>query len=421
MKLAILGTDNDILALAAAARRAQHDIVWLGDVRPADAADLSSLAPAKPDNAANWELLLDRNVADAVLVGRGVAAPELLADRIKRLAAGGVPLLVVQPAFDSVLTCYEVDMIHREAGGIVQHYNPLMGHPAIAEIAEWMRSGHPDIGTIHQIACERGVATPSRPIVLAHLARDVELLAAFVGDIRRVTAIGPRPDDSSYAALQVQLNPTTDASLQWSVSFADSANANLECTFRGEHGRVTLRIDERAPNNSPPWHLETSVAGKRELVPLAACDSAAAAIERLARAVAATQSDHPARISTWDAATRAMEVVDAIELSLQKGRTIEVFQQQLTEQLAFRGTMAAFGCGILLLAFLTLVVVAILGAGEGAVKQRWGTWKFVLLAVLAFFLFLQTIPFLAGKSKSPRGEQPKPSPDNSNLPPGRTP
>ena len=93
-----------------------------------------------------------------------------------------------------------------------------------------------------------------------------------------------------------------------------------------------------------------------------------------------------------------MEVVDAVELSLQKGRTIEVFQQQLTERLAFRGTMAAFGCGLLLLAFLAIVVIAILGGAEGMVREKIApAWPLLLLAVLAFFLLLQAIPLLAQK------------------------
>src|SRR5207248_1992378 len=106
-----------------------------------------------------------------------------------------------------------------------------------------------------------------------------------------------------------------------------------------------------------------------------------------------------AGFSTWEAATRAMEVVDAAELSLQKGRTIEVYQQQLTERLAFRGTMAAMGCGLLLVAFLAVVVVAVLGGAEGIVRQKVApAWPLVLLAVLAFFLLLQAVPLLVRKS-----------------------
>jgi hypothetical protein len=98
-----------------------------------------------------------------------------------------------------------------------------------------------------------------------------------------------------------------------------------------------------------------------------------------------------------------MEVVDAADLSLQKGRTIEVFQQQLTERLAFRGTMAAMGCGLLLVAFMVLIGVGILGGVEGLDRRHLvNSWSIVLLAVLSFFLLLQAVPLLAGKSNRDR-------------------
>src|SRR5207237_9971689 len=113
--------------------------------------------------------------------GRGAAASELHVERIKRLAAAGVTMLVVHPVFDSVLPYYEVDMARRESGAVIQHYNPLTGHPVVSEVAAWLRDGHKSIGTIHQLSCERRVTTADREIVLAHFARDVELLSAVVG------------------------------------------------------------------------------------------------------------------------------------------------------------------------------------------------------------------------------------------------
>ncbi len=93
-----------------------------------------------------------------------------------------------------------------------------------------------------------------------------------------------------------------------------------------------------------------------------------------------------------------MEIVDAIELSLQKGRTIEVYPQQLTEQLAFRGTMAAFGCGLLLLGLFVLAVAGILGDALNVPLMHY--WPWALLAVLAIFLLLQTVPWLAEKRRA---------------------
>jgi hypothetical protein len=405
MKLAILGTDSDILQLATAARSERHEIVWLGDVRAEETSAFNSVVPGIADRGSEWELLLDRAIADAVLVGRGKASNELRAERVKRLATEGMPLLIVHPAFESVLTYYEIDMTRRETGAIVQHYNPLMGHPVAAEAANWVRNGHPEIGTIHQLSCERRVKLADRSDVLAHFARDVELLATVAGDIRRVTAIGPAIDATSYAALQIQMLAAAAPSLRWSVGYAATA-AELEMALHGERGIVVIRIINETNDQSLQWQIETSENGDSHNQALATYDPAGAAIRRLSEAIASSDTlvDRNAK-STWDAATRSMEVVDAADLSLQKGRTIEVFQQQLTERLAFRGTMAAMGCGLLLVAFMVLIGVGILGGVEGLDRRHLvNSWSIVLLAVLAFFLFLQAVPLLAGKSNRDRGK-----------------
>lgn len=399
MKLAILGTDSAILALIAAAQNNQHEIEWIGDVRPVDTAALTHLTDGLPDRAAQWELLLDKASVDAVLVGKGTASSELRAEQIKRLATESVPLLVVHPAFDTVLTYYEIDMTRREYGAIVQHYNPLIGHPFTAEVAEWVRDGHPLIGPIHQVSCERQLADATREAVLPHFARDAELLAAVAGDIKRVTAIGPKPNDASYASLQVQMNAAAAASVHWTIGYAKTGASGLGLSLRGESGIVAIQI------GSPVWQVAVTGEDIQENESLDVFDPADHAIARLARAVGQSQAIDKANASTWEDATRSMEVVDAAELSLQKGRTIEVFQQQLTERLAFRGTMAAIGCGVMLIAFFALVVIAIVGVAEGDVRPKIvSAWSLILLAVLAFFLLLQAVPFLVRRPTVDRSE-----------------
>jgi hypothetical protein len=95
-----------------------------------------------------------------------------------------------------------------------------------------------------------------------------------------------------------------------------------------------------------------------------------------------------------------MEVVDAVELSLEKNRTVDVHQQQLTEQMAFRGTMSAFGCGLLLIGFFALVIVTIIGGAENeGRRQLINSWPIILLAVLAVFLLFQFVPLLIVKRR----------------------
>jgi len=146
MKLAILGTDIDILRLVTAARAAGHECVWVGEVRPSDANAVRELAADATDRANTWELLLDRGTVDGILVGHGVATAELRTEQLKRIAAEGVPVLVAHPIFESVLPYYEIDMARSESRGIVQHYNPLFEFPAALRLSQWVRDGHPTIG-----------------------------------------------------------------------------------------------------------------------------------------------------------------------------------------------------------------------------------------------------------------------------------
>ncbi len=407
MKLAILGTDADVLRLTVAAQEAGHEIIWLGDVRPDNAAAISRLASGLVDRASEWELLLDRGVADAVLVGRGMSPSDVRAEQLKRLATEAVPLLVVHPAFDSVLPYYEVDMTRRETGGTVRHYNPVAGHPILADLAKWVGDGHTAIGPIHQVTCERRLADCSRESVLRHLARDVEPLAVVAGDIRRVSAIGPSIDQISFASLQAQMTCSGLPSVRWSVGSSAGADCGLAITLVGERGTVTCFVfDVPDTDRHAPWQLETITANQDDRRALEPHDPARAAIRELEQAVMETSVARRDTMSTWESATRAMEVVDAVELSLEKGRTIDVHQQQLSERLAFRGTMAALGCGLLVLGFAVIVLVTLIGGAEGeAGQQLVPAWPLVLLAMLGFFLLLQAVPVLAQQSKKKHAEK----------------
>ena len=406
MKLAVLGSDPDILRLVAAAVAQGHELVWLGDVRPADERAMARFIPRLDDRAAQWELLLDRNIADAVLVGRGTAGDELRAEQLKRLAAEAVPLLVVHPVTESVLTYYELDMVRRETGAVLHHFNPVVRHPILPTLAEWMRDGHPAIGTIHQLTCEHRAESTQRASVVQLLARDVELMAAVAGPIRRVSAIGPEVRDVSFASLQIQMTTDGPASLRWAVGSPGGSLAGLQLTLVGERGSVLLRVpDDSQPGEAAEWQLETSAHAQTETEELSKFHPAQVAIEQFAAAISQASATGEPPASTWDAATRAMEVVDAVDLSLQKGRTIDVHQQQLTEQLAFRGTMAALGCGLLLVGFAVTVFITLLGGAEGPGGQKFlPAWPMVLLVVLSLFLLLQAVPLLASKAKKKPNE-----------------
>lgn len=394
MKLALLGTDADILALVDAALAAGHKIGWLGDVRPEDSPVLQRTLPGLPVSS-DWESLLDHRLADAVLVGRGTIAEPLRAEQLKRLVADIMPVLAVHPAGTSVLAYYELDMARHEVHGILRHYSPLTGSPAAAELAAWVAAGDSDIGLVHQIICERQLADCGRENVIRHLARDVEVLREIAGPIRTVSAVGPRMADSSYASLQVQMTGTGAATLRWAVAPSTNIESRAVFTLVGERGTAQLDLHGEHPQ------ITFVVGGERNTYSTPPFDAARAAIAALAATLPANGTEQSEKASTWQSATAAMEVADTIELSLQKGRTIEVHQQRLTEQLAFRGTMAAFGCGLLLLTLFVLVAAGILGdLVFPGLRLAVGTlWPIALLAVLALFLLMQAAPWLVKRRR----------------------
>jgi hypothetical protein len=182
------------------------------------------------------------------------------------------------------------------------------------------------------------------------------------------------------------------ATIRWAVTPAAKDNAAASLSLVGERGTAVLKF------SSTENRVTTTVGDSVEEFSTPPFDAPAAAVASLATALPANGTEQSESASTWQAATAAMEVVDTIELSLQKGRTIEVHQQRLTEQLAFRGTMAAFGCGLLMLMFLLLPLAGVVGDLFGVrIKQL---WPVMLLAVLALFLLMQALPWLV-KRRSP--------------------
>lgn len=371
MRFALLGADAESLPLAAAAVAAGHELAWQGDLSRADRAQFPWLAAV--DEAEQWEDLLIAETADAILIGRGTASDDLRARQVQELARLGRPMLVTFPLFSSVLTYFEVDMSRTEGGALLQYYNPLREAPALAATASWIADGHPRFGRVEQFAVTRAMVDRSREQVLRRFAPDVDLLSHVAGKLNRIGAHASTGADADYSALSVQLLGAAELPVRWNVEPPADAEG-LALHFICERGRETIWFDSQG------------------LVAQSPIAAAAGAIDRFARAVEAED----ASASTWLQALRAMELTDSIEISLRRGRMIDVHDQQLTEQLAFKGTMSAFGCGLLLVIIPALLVIGWIAGLVGIPVAEY--WPHVLLAILALFLGLQFLPKLLYKS-----------------------
>ena len=369
MKLALLGADVESLRLAEAAVTAGHEIVWQGDPSGGD-----PTAPwAGPHGSAGeWEQLLDAETADAVIVGHGAGGEELRAFQVQELVRLERPILTTFPLFGSVLTYFEVDMARTESGTLVQHYNPLVEPELLLEAGAWVQDGHPGLGRIEQIQGTRALADRSREVVLWHFARDVELLNVVAGRLNRIGAhAGAEGQEPNYAALSVQLLGPSEVPVRWSVE-PPGRQEGLTLTLVFERGRTTIEFDASA--------RITSANGQES--------PEAAAIERFVGAIESGDST----ASTWADALHAMELTDSIEISLRRGRMIDVHHQQLTEHLAFKGTMAAAGCGLLFLLVPLFFFVAWIAGRLGVPIGQFA--PHVLLGLLAIFLGMQFLPKL---------------------------
>jgi hypothetical protein len=386
MKLALLAaaTDADAHALADAARSAGHDVSWREDMQP--------LEPTA------WEALLDPESADAVIVGAALGDPDARARQIQELAKFGRPMLAVHPVVPSVISYFEIDMARGESGALLQHYNPLIEAPATSELAAWVASGHPQLGAVEQVVATRHAADRTRERVEWRFARDVQLLARLAGRLDRLGAHAAMGDpDAAYASLSVQLLGPRQVPVRWAIEPPAGAAA-LRVTLICARGRVTLYYD---PNDRAMELLEQGPDDERR-VPQAANSPAADAVSRFVADVAAGEGER----STWPAALDAMELTDSIEISLRRGRMIDIHHRELTEQLAFKGVMSAAGCGVLVVLVPLMLVLGWAAGLLGIPLSQY--WPHVLLALLAAFLAMQLLPRLlrANPSAAPRAEDP---------------
>ncbi|WP_428304769.1 hypothetical protein [Lacipirellula sp.] len=370
MKFALLGADAQSLPLLAAALAAGHEMAWAGDLSLAPDDDV--VWPGGADQGDEWEDLLVAETADAIIVGRGAAADDLRTRQVQEFARLGRPMLTTFPLFPSVLTYFEIDMSRTEGNGVLHYYNPLRDSSSLAGVEQWVVAGHPRFGRVEQIVATRALSNRSRDNVLHHFACDVDLLAFVGGKLNRIGAHASTGAEADYSALSVQLLGATELPVRWGVEPPAEAEG-LTLHFIGERGRESFWFD---------------AAG---LVAEPASAPARRAVDRFTAAIAAEAVD-----ASWQQALRAMELTDSIEISLRRGRMIDVHDQQLTEQLAFKGTMAALGCGLLLLLVPGLLVAGWLGGAVGFPLAEY--WPHLLLTILAIFLGLQFLPKLLYKS-----------------------
>ncbi len=377
VRIAFLGADAETPELArAAGSHRGFEIVGAAEIEAAEGLRLGLWPPGRVRMLETWEALLDSTFVDAVVVARG--NEDVRAEQLRKFTQTGVPVLASHPLLDSMLVYYELDMIRRETGSLLLPALAERNHPAVEALAALVASGADSpIGKVEQVHVERHVAEPSREVVLASFARDVDVLRRIAGDMTRLGAMAGGSGERAYANLGVQMSGPTGVAARWTVVPAATPGAKIALV--GSDGRATVEV----ASANGPWKIEMMAGDQRRSQTFEAWDPAVATLDQLALAIAGA-----AVAPTWVDAARSIELADTIDRSLHKGRTIELYYEDHSEEGTFKGLMTSLGCGILVFA-LGLVVVVSVAEQLGMPNTRF--WPYALLGGLALFLVLQLL------------------------------
>ena len=369
MRFALLGADAESLALADAAAAAGHAIAWREPAAP-------------PRRTFRGKRCFDEATADAVIVGAAGDA-DLRARQVQELVKQGRPLLAVHPVVPSVISYFEIDMARTESGAVLQHFNPLVESELVFATSP------------------RGFATAIRELGAVEQITATRCLADRVARARAV-ALRPRrascSPDSPAGSTASAPTPRRATPTRRTRRSACSSRARSQCPCVGPSSRrpggrscasrSSANAAARRWCSTPTTAAASSSCNRPKASPASAATGdppPARALERFAAAVAANDG----AASTWPAALDAMELADSIEISLRRGRMIDVHHRELTEQLAFKGVMSAVGCGVLV---VLVPLVLVVGWIAGLLKMPLSDyWPHVLLAFLAAFLALQLL------------------------------
>jgi hypothetical protein len=409
MKLALLGADDDSLDLIRWALEREVHVLTASYDSDDHAAVVRLLAP-NVRTTANWEELLLGSAADAVIVGRGgkeAAAragldfAERRADQLRKLVQARVPLIVVCPACEAIVG-FEIEMIRRDVKSVIVPYVPE-DRPPIRALAELISGDETPIGKIEQISFEREQTDRSREAVLIQLARDATLLRCLIGTIQTVSAtaaarplgrdpLGPKMKElPSLSNLSVTFGGEKGLTARWTVVPALNRIAG-ELTVIGERGKAKLQMPQDVD-----WSLEVMGHSVRT-VSVSPAETAKLTFAQLSHEIADVQQDD----SAWLAACRDQEAAEAVDRSLARGRTIELYAEEHTEEESFKGVMAMGGCLLLVMAVLVLFLAVIVEGLRLPMRSwpLWRLWPFYLLVLIGGFLLLQLLQLAVKREPS---------------------
>jgi hypothetical protein len=387
MHLAIVGICPLSRDLVLAAISLGHRITWY---LPAEGQAEAALGPGDVGGEQVtcvshelWESLLDSPTVDAVVLAEATTQEiDLRSDQWRRLTQAGTRILFIHPLVPSLLVYLEVDMLARESSAALVPYWPDAHSEPVRGLGTMSAGADYGIGfpKYEHVSYRRLLKDRSPQEVTKWFARDAALLDLVAGPFTEISAIGPDTSDAAYASLAVHLHGPAGVPVRWEVARAQTTEQATMSAI-GQEGERQITLGP--PQADGPG---ASVGGSAEA--LAGIASFATNRQLTSRP-----------LEDWQRSVRAMELADSIELSLRRGRRIDVYYRQLTEETSYKGMMSAVGCGLLLFAPMVLVVAGVINAVFGWRLTKF--WYLPVLAIFVGFLLLQLVARIMARRPEP--------------------
>lgn len=286
-------------------------------------------------------------------------------DLARRLAAAGKPLLVVPLTNHTTAFAYELTLLQTDQATLLLPLFAWRAHPLVQQVKELLSRGA--LGTLQHVELKRQVLpslpdgrVPSQEVANDFL-EDIDLLRLLLGDIGNVTAIRVGDVNAGLWSQTVTLGSRNGVPATWSLA-ADADQSSWHLTLAATAGRVVLA---GSPDAST---LTCTVTGLPCATPVTKVvhEPGTWWRDRFLRTLQSAAGSAVERVDSvatadWIDYTRAFEILEGIERSLRRRRTIDLEFEVPSERSQFKTHMTATGCSLLILT-LVAVVVFLLGA-----------------------------------------------------------
>ena len=398
MRFALTGNDRVALCVArAVALHPDHRLVR--QVASAHGHSTPLLA-AGVTHCQSWEDLLVDPEVDAVIVGE---EGEQGRQAVRQLAQAGKFVLFGPDLTQPAEFFYELALMEGESPGRLFPLLAARAHPAVLELGEML--DRQELGRLRHVRLERRIAANpdgasllSESVIERALLEDADLLRILCGDYDQVTALRSGDVEQGYSLANVTLGGPKVPQAVWAAAAGASDEWRLTLTGEGrsallegdpDAGRLRLTVDgaqetislEDVEDDPGEWLLEAFVAS-------VAVEGNAERQEGPEDKERGRGGDKESGLtpSLWRELARSVELVEAVERSVRRRRTIDVHFESPSERGMFKTQMTAVGCSLLIFTLLGVVVYLI--AAAAIPFPAWLKQLMVALIFLPLGIFL---------------------------------